>query len=100
MDRACCTGQWFITVGKASIKNLIQPRLLSPLWVTSPVTVVRVFKIRLLALACHWHRSGCCGWRNGHSRAVQQFVKFTPVKPDTTAAGAVVNFDTLAVSHD
>jgi hypothetical protein len=45
-----------------------------------------------------WHRRdlrrACC------KGAVQQFVKFAAVKPDTPACRAIVDLNTLALGHD
>ena len=83
---------------KALIKNIVEPRFFSVAWVVLPIAVVRVFKIRLLATSGRRNSDGgarcCC---NGCP--VQQFIEFTPVQPDATAGGAVVNFNALAIGH-
>lgn len=88
----------WIEISQVSVKNLAQPRLLAFPLVTLAIAEIRVFKVGLAVIPCGWsrHRGGRCGYSG---RPIQQFVEFSPIKPNAAASGAVINFDALPIGH-
>lgn len=62
----------------------------------SRVARMGLLRIWLLRLVLHW----CCCWRWAAHAPFNDFVDLSPVEPYTTALWAVVDFYSLAVTHD
>jgi hypothetical protein len=80
----------------ASVKEVVQPRLVGLALVTLSVAKVGIFEVGLALMA--WRVSGHRGG-GGSGRPFQQLIELAPVKPNATASGAVVNLDALSIGH-
>lgn len=96
-------GAFLIRHPSSSVKQLLEKRFLSlgmamliavSMWLsvarTAPLIILRLQKGGLL------HRS--CGWRI-LGASLDDLVEFSSIEPNTPALGAIVNFNTLSLTH-
>lgn len=76
---------------RRSVEDIAQPGLFAMGVMPLRTSVVRSHKVRLGP-----SRRGA--WRRGGG-AINQFVEFAAIKPHAATLRAVVNFDTLAITH-
>jgi hypothetical protein len=82
-----------------SIKNFAEPRFLATLFLSITSMVGRM--VIVSARETTWRIVARRSWRRSRRTAgpLNQFVEFTPVKPNSPALGAIVNFNALAFGH-
>jgi hypothetical protein len=78
---------------RGSIEDVAQPRFLMPVFVAVVLVIVVIFLITLLS----WRRLRY-DW-TGNGRTFEQFVQLATVEPNTSASGAIIDFNTLPIGH-